>query len=141
MNKQLFSFFFCLVVEMSVSGYRCPLPMRFSQGSKGGPRGAKPSSTVASVPWKIYHHYDYQIPLITTKLKLWQECVNHIFNPSAFFFFLWTGATWYYHAIYIVLPQFASVTGCEDGTFRLFLICKFKDKNLAEKCTNLAKNL
>ena len=30
----------------------CPLPMQFSQGSKGGPRGAKPSPTVASVPWK-----------------------------------------------------------------------------------------
>ena len=40
-----------------------------------------------------------KITEITTKLKLRQECVNHIFNPSAFFFFLLTGATWYYHSI------------------------------------------
>ena len=33
----------------------CPLPMRFSQGSKGGPSGAKLSPTVASVPWKNLH--------------------------------------------------------------------------------------
>ena len=33
--------------------HQCPLPMQFSQGSKGGPRGAKPSPTVASVPWKM----------------------------------------------------------------------------------------
>ena len=30
----------------------CPLPMRFSQGCKGGPRGANPSLNVSSVPWK-----------------------------------------------------------------------------------------
>ena len=30
----------------------CPLPIRFSQGSKGGPRGAKQSPIVASIPWK-----------------------------------------------------------------------------------------
>ena len=33
---------FGLVVAKSVHGWGlCPLPMRFSQGSKGGPRGAK----------------------------------------------------------------------------------------------------
>ena len=30
----------------------CPLLVRFSQGSKVGPRRAKPSPTVALVPWK-----------------------------------------------------------------------------------------
>ena len=47
-------------------------------------------------------------------MKLQQDCVNHIFNPNAFFFFLLTGATWYYHAIYIVFTYFASFTGYED---------------------------
>ena len=48
-----------------------------------------------------------------TKLKLQQDCVNHIFNPNAFFFFLLTGATWYYHAIYIVFTYLASFIGYE----------------------------
>ena len=38
---------FGLVGAKSVhGGLCCPLPMRFSQGSKGGPRGAKLSPTV-----------------------------------------------------------------------------------------------
>ena len=41
---------FGLVVAMSVSPQLCPLPMLFSQGSKGGPRGEKLSPIVASVP-------------------------------------------------------------------------------------------
>ena len=45
-----------LVVAKSVHGglteWLCPLPTRFSQGSKGGPREAKLSPTVASVPWR-----------------------------------------------------------------------------------------
>ena len=41
----------------------CPLPMRFSQGRKGGPRGAKLSLTVASVPWK---NVDQEMYIITT---------------------------------------------------------------------------
>ena len=32
-----------LVVNMSVTGYICPLPMQFFRGSKGGLKGAKPS--------------------------------------------------------------------------------------------------
>ena len=44
-------------------------------------------------------------------LKLQQNSVNQIFNPCAFFFFLSTGATWYYHAIYIVFAYFPSFTG------------------------------
>ena len=39
----------------------CPLPMWFSQGNKGGPRGEKQSSTVASVPWKNVHNKMYII--------------------------------------------------------------------------------
>ena len=35
----------------------------------------------------------------------------------------------YLHSIFIV---FTSFTGCEDGILKVFLICTFKDKNLAE---------
>ena len=52
--------------------------------------------------------------LTMTNLKMQQDSVNQIFNPNAFFFFFLTGATWYYHGIYIVFTYFASVTGYED---------------------------
>ena len=39
-NRHLGQFF--LVVAMSVCLCVCPIPMQFSRGSKGGPRGAKP---------------------------------------------------------------------------------------------------
>ena len=40
-----------------------------------------------------------------------------MFNQNAFFFFLLTGATWYYQAIYIVFTSFSSFTGYEDDIF------------------------
>ena len=43
---------FCLVVANSVRFCCCHLFMSISQGSKGGPRGAKTSPTAASVPSK-----------------------------------------------------------------------------------------
>ena len=52
-------------------------------------------------------------------LKLQQNSVSQIFNPYAFFFFLLTGATWYYHAIYIVFTYFGSFTGYEDAIFEV----------------------
>ena len=76
-----------------------------------------------------------------TNLKSQQNSVNQIFNPHAFLFFLLTGATWYYHAIYIVFTYFASFTGYADDILKWFLICMFKDPNLAENLTNLAENL
>ena len=42
-----------------------------------------------------------------------QKIVNQIFNPHGFFFFLFTGATWYCHAFCIVFIYFASFTGYE----------------------------
>ena len=63
--------------------------------------------------------FGVKIAKIMTKSKSRQDCVNHIFNPSAFFLFLLAGATWYYHAIYIVFTQFASFTDCEDGIFKV----------------------
>ena len=38
------------------------------------------------------------------------NCVYQIFNLTAFFFFPLTGATWYYHTIYLVFTYFASFT-------------------------------
>ena len=35
--------------------------------------------------------------LITTKFKLWEDCVKHIVNPSAFIFFL-------FDRCYMILP-------------------------------------
>ena len=52
-------------------------------------------------------------------MKSQQNRVNQIFNPCSFFFFLLTGATWYYNAIYIVLTYFASFTGYSDGIFEV----------------------
>ena len=54
-------------------------------------------------------------------MKSQQNSVNQIFNLCTFFFFLMTGALWYYHAIYIVFTYFASFTGYEDDIFDFFL--------------------
>ena len=54
-----------------------------------------------------------------TNLKFQQNSVNKIFNPNALFFFLLTGATWYYHAIYIVFTYFASFTGYKDDILKV----------------------
>ena len=54
-----------------------------------------------------------------TNLKFRQNSVNQIFNPCAFFFFLLTGVTWYWHAIYIVFKYYASFTGYEDDIFEV----------------------
>ena len=56
--------------------------------------------------------------------KLWQiwncdKLVNQIFNLNAFFFLLLTGATWYYHTIYLVFRYFASFTDYEDDIFEV----------------------
>ena len=55
----------------------------------------------------------------TTNLKMRQKSVYKIFNQRAFFFFLLTGATWYYPAIYIVLTYFAWFTGYEYDIFEV----------------------
>ena len=40
-------------------------------------------------------------------------------NPNEFFFFILTGATWCYHAIYIVFTYFASFTGYKDDILKV----------------------
>ena len=53
------------------------------------------------------------------KFEIATNCVNQIFNLNAFFFFLLTGATWYYHTIYLVFTYFASFTDYEDDIFEV----------------------
>ena len=64
---------------------------------------------------------------ITTNLKLQQNSVNQIFYPTAFLLFLLTGASWYNHAIYIVLKYFASFTGYEDYIFEIISNSQFQE--------------
>ena len=52
-------------------------------------------------------------------MKLRQNSVNQIYTLNAFFFFLLTGATWYYHTIYLVFTYFALFTYYEDDIFLL----------------------
>ena len=58
-------------------------------------------------------HVDYD------KFEIATKCVNQKFNLNAFFFFLLTGATWYYHTIYLVVTYFASFTDYEDDIFEV----------------------
>ena len=53
--------------------------------------------------------------LIKTNLKLQQDCVNQLSNQNAFFLFLLTGGTSYYHDIHIVFTYFSSFTGRGGG--------------------------
>ena len=64
-----------------------------------------------------------------------------MFNPLAFFFYLLTGATSYYHAIYIVFPYFASFTGYEDDLFEVIYNMHVQGSKFGENLTNLAENL
>ena len=47
-------------------------------------------------------------------MKVQQDCVNQLSNQNAFFLFLLTGATSYYHDIHIVFTYLSSFTGYED---------------------------
>ena len=75
------------------------------------------------------------------QFKIAKNSVNQIFNPHAFFFFLLTGSTWYYHAIYIVLKCFASFTGYEDDIFEGISNFNIQGCKFGGKFANLAENL
>ena len=53
------------------------------------------------------------------KFEIATNCVNQIFNIHAVFFFLLTGATWYYYTIYLVFTYFASFTEYKDDIFEV----------------------
>ena len=75
------------------------------------------------------------------KFEIATNCVNQIFNLNAFFFFLFTGATGYYHTICLVKTYLYHLQTMKMTFLKLFLISTFKNSNLAEKLTNLAENL
>ena len=70
---------------------------------------------------------------ITTILKLWQNSVNQTFNLNAFFFFLLTGAQWYYHTIYLVFTYFASFTDYEYDIFEVISNLHIQGSNFGGK--------
>ena len=53
------------------------------------------------------------------KFKIATNCINQILNLNAFFFFLFTGATWYYNTICLAITYFASFTDYEDDIFEV----------------------
>ena len=57
--------------------------------------------------WKKCGKYD--------KFEIATNCVNQIFNINAFFFYLLTGASWYYHTTYLVF----TFTDYEDDIFEI----------------------
>ena len=66
-------------------------------------------------------------------MKSQQNSSNQIFNQNAFFFFLLTGATWYYLTIYIVFTYFASYTGCEDDIFEVISNLNIQGSTFSQK--------
>ena len=78
---------------------------------------------------------------ITTNSKLRQNSVNQIFYPNAFFFFLLTGAIWYYHAIYIVFTYFASYAGYEDDIFEVISNLHVQESKFGGKIYKFGGNL
>ena len=53
------------------------------------------------------------------KFKIATNCINQIFNLNKFFFFLFTGATLYYHTICLEITYFVSFTDYEDDIFEV----------------------
>ena len=70
-----------------------------------------------------------------------QDSLNQIFNLNAFFFFLLTGATWYYHAVYIVVTYFASFTGFEDNILEVISYLQVLEPKIGGNITSFADNL
>ena len=67
-------------------------------------------------------------------MHIWQ-------NLNAFFCFLFTGATLYYHTIYLVFRYFASFTDYEDDIFKVISNMHVQGSKFGGKITNLAENL
>ena len=72
----------------------------------------------------------------TRKFEIATNCVNQIFNLKALYFFLLTGATYYYHTVYLVSIYFASFIDYKITFLKVFQIGTFKDPNLAGKKNN-----
>ena len=59
--------------------------------------------------------------------------MNKLFNTNAIFFFLLTGATWCYHAIYIVFTYFESFTGYEDDILKVISSLQVQESKFGGK--------
>ena len=68
-----------------------------------------------------------------------KQCKSNIY-PTCILFFLLTGGTWYYHAIYIVFTNLASFTGYEDDIFEVISNLHVQGSKFGENLTNLAEN-
>ena len=77
---------------------------------------------------------------ITTNLKWPQKKVNQIFNPHAFFFFLSTGATWFYYDIYIVFTYFVSLTGYENDKSKVIFNFHVQGSKFGGKFEKFGRN-
>ena len=67
-----------------------------------------------SIPWPKQRKYAKDM----TNFYLQQDCITKMFNPRAFFFLPFVGATWYYNAIYKISTQFAPFTSYEVDIFQ-----------------------
>ena len=75
------------------------------------------------------------------KFEIATNCVKQTFNLNAFSFFLFTGATWYYHTICLVITYFASFTDYEDDIFQVISNWHVQRSKFGQKIKNLAANL
>ena len=90
-----------------ILGYKCVVILDYLMGAAKTRLGKKHffvNSDILGIPIWRKKRVNYK------KFKLRQDSINQLFNPNAFFLFLLTGATQYYHAIQIVFTHFASFT-------------------------------
>ena len=73
-------------------------------------------------------------------MKSWQNNLNEIFNLNAFFFFLLTCDTWYYHSIYLVFTYFESFTDHEDDIFEVISNFHIQGSKFGGKITKFGRN-
>ena len=68
-------------------------------------------------------------------MKCGQKSVNQILNLNALFYFILTGATWYYQTIttYIVFTHFALFTDYEDDIFEVISSLHVQGSKLGRK--------
>ena len=69
------------------------------------------------------------------------NCVNQIFNLNTFFFFLLTGATCYYHTIYLVFTHVASFANYEDDIFKVISYLHVQGSKFGGKIYKFIGNL
>ena len=64
-----------------------------------------------------------------------------IFNVNAFFFFISTDATWYYHATFMVISYFELFTDYEDNIFQVISNLHIQIEMWRSKSGNSKQNM